>query len=47
MSYHTYCPFKNNHAEPTSSLKCNLIDGLYMHSRYLNIRRLKIGSMMT
>ena len=47
LSYHTYCPFKNSHAEPTSAVKCNLIDGIYMQERYANIRRLKIGGMMT
>ena len=47
LSYHTYCPFKNSHAEPTSKVKCNLIDGLYMALRYQNIKKLKIGGMMT
>lgn len=47
MSYHTYCPFKNNHAEPTSSKKCNIIDGYYINSRVNNIKKIKVGGMMT
>lgn len=47
MSYHTYCPFKNEHAEPTSQTKCNVIDGYYIDSRVANIKKLKIGGMMT
>lgn len=47
ISYHVYCPWKNEHNEPTSLFKCKILDTIRMLYRNANIKRLKIGSVMT